>query len=268
MTGNDSCRGCDTRRGLLELRSVSAGYNFNRSRRAEPVLRDIDLSVEEGELLVLAGPNGSGKTTLLKTAGGLLAPIAGKVTVNGKDISLMKHKERASLTAFLFQVRETPWPFTVRETVAQGSFVRRGWLGAETKADREAVNAALEKADLTSLAERSITELSGGELQRVYIARCIAQGAAFLLLDEPENNLDLKYANMILTLLSNLVREGRGAIVSLHDLRLASRFAQRIVLLSLHGDISTIGPPTEVLTEENISKVYDISEELVRDLIL
>ena len=274
MTGIDNCPGRDSRNGydshrsLLELHSVSAGYSSSRRNHAEPVLRNIDLSVGEGELLVLAGPNGSGKTTLLKTAGGLLAPIEGKVTVNGKSISLMKHKERASLTALLFQVRETPWPFTVRETVAQGSFVRHGWLGAETKADRESVASALEKAELSALAERPITELSGGELQRVYIARCIAQGAAFLLLDEPENNLDLKYANMILSLLSDLVREGRGAIVSLHDLRLASRFAHRIVLLSQDGTISAAGPPAEVLKEEIISKVYDISEELVRSLIL
>ena len=266
--------------GFLELRSVSAGYdnsrgyssrrgsNVKRNRTAVPVLSGIDLSVKEGELLVLAGPNGSGKTTLLKTAGGLITPMEGKVLINGKDLALLNLKERASLAAFLFQVRESPWPFTVRQTVAQGSYARRGWLGAETKADREAVTSALEKADLATLAERPITELSGGELQRVYIARCIAQGAVFLLLDEPENNLDFKYANMILTLLSDLVREGRGVIVSLHDLRLASRFAHRIVLLSQDGTISAAGKPNEVLTEEIIGRVYDMSEDLVRDLIL
>jgi iron complex transport system ATP-binding protein len=255
----------------LELRSVQAGYNSGRGfngRQDRPVLRNIDLSVGEGELLVLAGPNGSGKTTLLKTAGGLLAPQEGRVTVNGKDIRGLKLKERAALTAFLFQVREEPWPFSVRETVAQGCFARHGWLGAETRSDREAVNAALEKAELCALAERPVTELSGGELQRVYIARCVAQGAAFLLLDEPENNLDIKYTNIILTLLSNLVKEGRGAIVSLHDLRLASRFAHRIVLLSMDGTISALGPPAEVLTEENLGKVYDMPPELVRSLML
>jgi iron complex transport system ATP-binding protein len=204
----------------LELRSVSAGYG------GTPVLRGVNLTVGEGELVVLAGPNGSGKTTLLKTAGGLLAPLEGQVLANGKDLYSLKLKERAALAAFLFQVRESPWPFTVRETVAQGCFFRRGWLGAETGADREAVASALEKAELTALAERAITELSGGELQRVYIARCIAQGAAFLLLDEPENNLDPKYSHIALTLLAALVREGRGAIAGLHDLRLASRFAQ------------------------------------------
>jgi len=246
----------------LELRSVSVGYGSTR------VLCGVDLTVEEGELVILAGPNGSGKTTLLKTAGGLLAPLEGEVLVSGKDVSHLKLKERAALTAFLFQVRESPWPFTVRETVAQGCFFRRGWLGAETNADREAVAAALEKAELSALADRPITELSGGELQRVYIARCVAQGAAFLLLDEPENNLDPKYSHMVLTLLSGLVKEGRGAIAGLHDLRLATRFAHRIVLLSPDRTIIAIGKPSDVLTGENLSRAYDLEPKLVRELVL
>jgi iron complex transport system ATP-binding protein len=248
---------------ILEMRGVTAGYDSEK-----PALRNIDLRVEDGEILAFAGPNGSGKTTLLKTAAGLLPPLEGSVVINGREISRMKTRERAALTAFLFQVRDSPWPFTVRETVEQGCFARRGWLGAETRADREAAASALEKADLTALAERRVTELSGGELQRVYIARCIAQGAAFLLLDEPENNLDPKYSYMILTLLSELVREGKGAIVSLHDLRLASRFAHRVAILSLNGNICAAGTPAEVLNEENLGRVFDLSEDLVRDLVL
>ena len=254
--------------GLLELRNVSAGYTVSRNYRSKTILHNIDLSVREGELLVLAGPNGSGKTTLLKCAGGLLPPLEGSVIINGKEIRRLKPRERAALTAFLFQVRDNPWPFTVRETIAQGLFARRGWLGAESKSDRETVNVALQKADLTALAERKITELSGGELQRVYIARCIAQGAAFLILDEPENNLDPKYSYMVLTLLSELVKEGRGVIVSLHDLRLAARFATRIALLSNDGNISVLGTPAEVLNEENLGRVYDLTPELVRSLVL
>jgi len=265
-------------KGLMELTGVSAGYltrgysdRTMRGRSAlrdiKPALRDIDLSVGEGELLVLAGPNGSGKTTLLKTACGLLPPLEGSVTINGKSLNAMKSRERAAHTAFLFQIRDNPWPFTVRETISQGRFARCGWLGAQTKEDREAVNTALEKADLVSLAERPITELSGGELQRVYIARSIAQGAAFLLLDEPENNLDPKYAYMIMSLIETLVKEGRSAIVSLHDLRLASRFAQRIALLSL-GTISSICTPEEILNEKTLAQVFDLAPELIRSLVL
>ena len=245
----------------LELRGVSAGYN------GKAVLTGVNFSVGEGELLVLAGPNGSGKSTLLKTAGGLLPPLEGSAVIDGREIGRMKPRERAALTAFLFQSGESPWPFTVRETITHGCFARRGWLGVETKADRDAVDSALFKADLTALADRQVTSLSGGELQRVNIARCIAQGAAFFLFDEPENNLDPKYAYTIMTLLTALVREGKGAIVSLHDLRLASRFAQRVALLSLDGAI-LLGTPGEVLTAEKIGKVYDMGEELVRELIL
>jgi len=248
-------------KGRLELRKVSAGYG------GKPALCGVDFSVEEGELLVLAGPNGSGKTTLLKTAAGLLPPLEGRVVINGSEIHSLKPRQRAVLTAFLFQVRDNPWPFTVRETIAQGRFVRRGWLGAETKADRDAVAYALEKAELGDLAERPITELSGGELQRVYIARSIAQGAAFLLLDEPENNLDPKFAYTILTLIETLVREGRGAIVSLHNIRLAAHFAHRIALIA-DRTISALGPPAEVLTEETLGKVFDLSPELVRSMVL
>ena len=249
-------------KGSLELRNVSVGY------KDKLVLQNIDLCVSEGELLVLAGPNGSGKTTLLKCAGGLLRPLEGKVIVNGQDIHGLKPRRRAALAAFLFQVRDNPWPFTVRETVSQGRFVRRGWLGAETKEDREAIAFALEKADLLSLAARPITELSGGELQRVYIARSIAGGAAFLLLDEPENNLDPRYAYKILALAEELVKEGRGAIVSLHDLRLASRFAGRVALLSQEGTISALGTPSEALNEEILGKVFNLSPELVRSVVL
>lgn len=278
-------------KAVLTLQNVSAGYSASRygatsgfvrngrhnsrkqnmaekgNSRRQPVLHDINLSVQAGELVIIAGPNGSGKSTLLKTAAGLLAPLSGSVAINGREIGAMKLRERSEYTAFLFQGRESPWPFSVRETIAQGRFSRMGWLGAETKSDREAVEAALEKADLLALSDRPITELSGGELQRVYIARCIAQGATFLLLDEPENNLDPKYSYMAMTLLSELVNDGRGAIVSLHDLRLASRFAHRIILIS-GNTISASGSPADVLTEEKLSRAYDLDGDLVRSLIL
>lgn len=250
----------------LELAGVSAAYPG--SRGSVPVLRAIDLSVGAGELLVLAGPNGSGKTTLLKTAGGFLPPLEGRVAINGRNLYRMRPRERAAFSAFLFQVRDNPWAFTVRETVAQGRFARRGWLGSETPDDRLAVDSALEKAELGALADRPIPELSGGELQRVYIARCIAQEAAFLLLDEPENNLDPRYAFVVLSLVAELVREGRGAIVSLHDLRLARHFAHRVALLSPDGAIFAIGMPQETLTGENLGSVFGLDPALVRELVL
>ena len=246
----------------LELCEISAGYG----KRA--VTHDINFSVGPGELLVLAGPNGSGKTSILKTAAGLLPPFRGRVMIKGIELNRLKPRERAAHTAFLFQNRDSPWPFTVRETVAQGRYVRLGWLGAARTIDLDAVDSALEKAGLLNLSDRLITELSGGELQRVYIARSIAQGASFLLLDEPVNNLDPKFSYMILNLITELAREGRGIILSLHDLRLASRFASRILLLSLSGSILAMGSPEEVLTVENLGMLYDIPTGLAGDLIL
>ncbi|MCL2093312.1 MAG: ABC transporter ATP-binding protein [Treponema sp.] len=251
----------------LELQALKAGYGPERGL-ARDVIPHIDITVEAGELLVVAGPNGSGKTTLLKTAAGLLRPLSGRVMVSGKDLHSLGIRERSGLTAFLFQLRDSPWPFTVRETIAQGCYARQGWLGSQTREDKQAVEGALEKAHLLDLAERPITELSGGELQRVYIARCIAQGAAFLLLDEPENNLDPKYAFMVMNLCAALVKEGRGAMISLHNLRLASRFAHRVALLGPQGNLIALGPPHEVLTEETLGRAYDLSSDLVRELIL
>ena len=246
----------------LNIKSLSCGYD------KKAITFDLNLNLNGGELLVLAGPNGSGKTSILKTIGGLIPPIDGSIEIGGRNIRGMKTVQRAGLISFLFQAKESPWPFTVKETISQGRFYNRGWFGSDTANDRKTVERAIEKANLEKLSHRLITELSGGELQRVLLARCIAQDTKFLLLDEPVNNLDPKYSYMIMDLISDLAKEGRGIILSLHDLRLASGFATEIALLSAEGKIAAMGSPSDVLSSENIGSVYEIPEDLAKLLIL
>lgn len=247
----------------LEMRNLSAGYVGGRRSRAagragRPVLEDIGFSVKAGELAVLAGPNGSGKTTLLKTAGGLIPPLAGTVMLGGRDAASLSRRERAAYTAFLFQGALPSWPFSVREFTAQGRFPRTGLFGVEEKEDREAVEEALTEAGLRGLAERPVTELSGGEFQRVLIARAMAQGAALLLLDEPCNNLDPRYRLAVMDLIRGMARRGTAVLMSLHDLALAERYADRIVLLH-RGGIAAMGPPGEALKGETLERVFEVS---------
>jgi iron complex transport system ATP-binding protein len=222
------------------------------------VLEGISFSVKAGELAVLAGPNGSGKTTLLKTAGGLIPPLAGTVLLGSRDAASLGRRERAAFSAFLFQGDLPSWPFTVREFTAQGRFPRIGLFGSEGREDREAVEEALAEAGLRGLEERPVTELSGGEFQRVLIARATVRGAALLLLDEPCNNLDPKYRLAVMDLIRRVARRGTAVLMSLHDLVLAERYADRIVLLH-RGGIAAMGPPGEALREETLERVFEVS---------
>ncbi|MDR3335347.1 MAG: ABC transporter ATP-binding protein [Treponema sp.] len=235
----------------LELENLTIGF------RDKVVLQDITLTVKPGELVALAGPNGGGKTTLLKTIGGFIPPLAGQVLLDGKNIDTMGKREKAENISFLFQNTTTLWPFTVEETIAQGRFPYRGAFGAETTADRYTVERAIKAAGLKGFEARPITELSGGEFQRVLIARAMAQEARLLLLDEPANNLDPKYQFMIMSLVRSMADSGIGALVSIHDLNLAGLFADRIALVT-QGTIAALGKPDEVLRQDILSEVFDI----------
>jgi iron complex transport system ATP-binding protein len=241
--------------GLLEVRNLAAGYK----RR---VLEGINLAAGEGELIALVGPNGAGKTTLLKTIAGILKPIAGSVMINGKDVSAMSTRERAGVMSFLFQSNAVSWPFSVREMVAQGRFHRQGLFGAESAGDRTAVEQAIADAGLAGFAELPVTEISGGEFQRVLIARSMAQGARLLLLDEPVNNLDPKYALSAMDILKNLTKQGATAIVSLHDLNLAAFYADRVAVV-FQGGVAALGKPEEILTEATVERVFEVSAKRI-----
>jgi iron complex transport system ATP-binding protein len=245
---------------LLDARGVTFGYP------GREVLREVSLSLRAGELIALAGPNGAGKSTLLRLLLGLHTPRAGTVTLGGRPIGELARREVARLAALLPQDVDgaTELPLSVREVVALGRLPHLGRFQPEGPGDDEAVVRALASTDTEALAERPMTELSGGERHRVHLARALAQGAAVLLLDEPTAGLDLAHQLQALDLLRATVDEGRGAIVALHDLSLAARRCDRIVLLA-DGAVQADAPPAEVLTPATLARVFGVHAEVRQD---
>lgn len=235
----------------LSVRNLSVGY------AGRAVLRALSLDLRPGEFLSLAGPNGVGKTTLLRTLGGSLAPLAGSALLDGADLSSLSRRELASKVARVAQSARADWPFTVAEAVSLGRYPRLGWFGRLGSGDRREVEKALARTSLSELSDRLVTELSGGELQLVMIARALAQEPAILLLDEPVSSLDVKHQVQVLQLLRDLAAEGITVVASLHDLNLASLYADRIALFA-DGRLLAAGTPTEILREDLIGEAFGI----------
>jgi iron complex transport system ATP-binding protein len=243
---------------LLAAEGVTFGYP------SRDVLREVSFSLRPRELVALCGPNGAGKSTLLRLLLGLHAPRAGRVTLGGTPLPALTRREIARRAALLPQESPSDLPLGVREVVALGRLPHLGRFEAERPEDARAVARALEVTDTATLAERPMTELSGGERHRVHLARALAQGASVLLLDEPIAGLDLRHQLQALDLLRATVDEGRGAIVALHDLSLAARCCDRILLLA-DGTLRADAPPAEVLTPETLASVFGVRAEIRAD---
>ena len=227
------------------------------------VVDAVDLAVPAGELLALVGPNGAGKSTLLSVLAGERRPDAGSVLLDERPIERIEPLELARLRAVLTQDNAVSFPFRVAEVVEMG---RSPWMRTPARElDDQAIEAALERADVEHLVGRRFTELSGGERARVSLARVLAQETAVVLLDEPTAALDLRHQEDVLRIARSLALEGRTVIVVLHDLSLAGAYADRIALLE-RGRLRALGAPVDVLTEELVSEVYGLEVEvLVRD---
>ncbi len=237
---------------MLSIDDVTIRYE------ARTVLHHISLDVNAGEVLALIGPNGVGKSTLIRTCSGNLRPIGGRITIAGQDVHRLRVEDRAKLIAVVPQAVRLPETFSVRETVLMGRTPYLGWLSRESEQDRSAVQAALDRTGTLELADRPLGELSGGEQQRVLIARALAQAAHVLLLDEPTAHLDLKHQASVLNLVCDLAHaENCAVLLALHDLNLAAQYADRVALLS-NGTVAAVGTPEEVLTEENLSPAYGL----------
>ena len=234
----------------LEIKGVSFSYG------SRPALEDVTMSIEEGEIVSLVGPNGSGKTTLLKCINRILKLQKGTVLVEEKDISKLKLKELAKILSYVPQSVSHSLPSTVFEIVLIGRKPHLDWNVSSR--DKEIVLNILSLMGLKEMVLRQSNELSGGEYQKVLIARALAQEPQVLLLDEPTSNLDLKHQLDVLNLITSIVKEKNiAAVMALHDLNLASRFSDKMIFLN-GGKIYDAGKPETVLTERNIRKVYGV----------
>jgi iron complex transport system ATP-binding protein len=222
------------------------------------VLDDVSFAVNSGEVVALVGPNGAGKSTLIRAVSGVIPVESGQVRINGRLLSGLPTMERARHLAVVPQARSLPPAFTVYESVLLGRTPHLGWLGRTGPHDHERVQFALEHTQMLPLADRYVGELSGGEQQRVLLARALAQETPVLLLDEPTTHLDLQHRESLIRLIRELAQQKELAILMvLHDLNLAGLYADRVALL-VAGQLQAIGSPAEVLTEEQLSRVYQI----------
>ena len=224
------------------------------TRNERDILRGVNLTVDDGELVALVGPNGAGKSTLLSVLSHDLVPSRGVVTLRGRALPDWTTADLALTRAVLPQSVTVAFPFTVVDVMRMGRapYYRR----AEAARDDEVVAEAMDEMGIGDLAERRHPSLSGGEQARVAMARVLAQAAPVMLLDEPTAALDLKYQELVLQALTRRVAAGATAVVVLHDLSLAAAYASRVVLLS-NGEVAADGPPKQVLTAGRLSDVYD-----------
>jgi iron complex transport system ATP-binding protein len=235
--------------------------NLSVSLGGTQVLSDVSLTAECGAFVGLVGPNGAGKTTTLRALRATLTPDSGTVRVAGDPIAGLSSKQVSRRLASTPQATTLSFEFTVRQTVEMGRTPHLGRFDRVDDADREAVRAAMERTDVARFADRPVTSLSGGERQRVLLARALAQETPVLLLDEPTSNLDINHAVNTLDLVADLVREGKTAIAAIHDLNLAARYCDELVLLA-DGEVRAAGPPGEVLRETTLADAFD-AETLV-----
>jgi iron complex transport system ATP-binding protein len=233
---------------LLRLSRLSASLS------GRVVLDAVDLAVRPGECVGLIGPNGAGKSTLMRAALGLI-PAAGERWLGDAPVGLLDARARGRRAAWLPQDREIAWPVTVRVLAGLGRAALR--TGPETAADHAAVQGALARMDLSALADRPATALSGGERARALVARVLAQEAPLILADEPAAGLDPAHQIGLMQTFAALAGEGRGVLASLHDLGLAARWCDRLVLID-QGRIVADGPPGAVLTADLLAAVYGI----------
>lgn len=235
---------------IIEFINVSFGYDNDE------VLKELSFKIPEGRFVGIVGPNGAGKSTALKLMDRLYAPRRGEVRLKGQNIAGYPLSELAKLIALIPQEPEY-FPFTVREMVLLGRSPYRKGYASLTKHDQEIVEQGMEEAGVIHLAERQVDRLSGGEKQRVTVARALAQNTEILLLDEPTNHLDIEHQLHICRLLQSRASQGMTCVAVLHDLNLVASYCDEVLVLS-NGRLAAQGTPDRVLTPELINDVYNV----------
>ncbi len=241
---------------ILEAKQISI------KRTGRRILDDVSLSLEPGQILAIVGPNGSGKSTLLRGLAGIWSLSAGRVTLDGENLTQLSRRTVARKVAFVPQEQRLEFAFTVEQVVAMGRYPHRGRFVPETAHDRHIVEQALEQCDIEHLRDRAANTLSGGEHQRVLIARSLAVEPEFILLDEPTANLDVEHTLQVLEICRVLSQRGHAVALATHDLNSACRYANRIVLLE-GGRVVHSGSREDVLTPENIRESFNVQAEVL-----
>ncbi|MBO1751794.1 ABC transporter ATP-binding protein [Actinotalea sp. BY-33] len=243
---------------VLEAHGLSLGYG-----RA-PIVHEVDLRVRPGALTVLVGANASGKSTLVRGLARLLNPQAGSVTLDGENLSRLPSREVARTIGVLPQTPVAPDGIRVGDLVAHGRYPHQSFFRGHRSDDDEVVAAALEATDAGSLVDRRVDELSGGQRQRVWIAMALAQQPEILLLDEPTSALDVAHQVEVLEVLRGEVSRGRTVVLVIHDLTLAARYADDLVVMA-GGRIVARGEPVTTLTEEVVEHAFGVRARLLED---
>jgi len=242
---------------MLRIRNLFVQYGDRL------VLRDVSLDLRRGEVLALIGPNGSGKSTLVRAVSGVIPVARGNIWADEQDVTHQSPMQRARKIAVVPQAISLPPAFTVWQTVLMGRTPYLNFLGQLSQRDEQIVTQALKRVDVLHLSQRCVGELSGGEAQRVLLARALAQSTPILLMDEPTAHLDLKYQVNILHMIRKLAHDdGLAILLILHDLNLAAEYADRMALLA-DGQISAIGLAGEVLVADIIGPTYGLPVHIV-----
>lgn len=235
---------------ILEVKNLSAGYE-NKN-----VIEEISFSVERGEFITILGRNGSGKSTLIKALQNLLRNSLGEIIVDGKSIFSLNRRQIAKKIAYVPQISDLVFEFSVKEIVSMGRYIHQDRFKSSSPLDYEVLYEVMDLTQITSFKDKKIAHLSGGERQRVFIARALAQDSPILFLDEPSSHLDISYQVEIYQILKNLQEEkGKTILSTEHNINLAIPYSQRIMFLK-EGKIQAQGPPKELITKENIREVF------------
>ncbi|WP_125099307.1 ABC transporter ATP-binding protein [Leucobacter chromiireducens] len=242
----------------LRARDITLGYGDT------PIVRDLTLAIPDGSFTVIIGPNACGKSTLLRGFSRLLRPSTGSVLLDGAELHSRPPKEVARRLGLLPQTAIAPDGITVADLVGRGRFPHQSALRTWSRADEEAVAAALAATSTTELSHRLVDELSGGQRQRVWVAMALAQQTGHLLLDEPTTYLDIAHQIELLELFAELHRGGTTVVAVLHDLNHAARYATHLVAMR-DGEIVAQGRPREVITAELVERVYGLQCRVIED---
>jgi len=235
--------------------------NITVKAEGETLVQDVSFTLQPDELVALLGPNGAGKTTLLRSALGFIKTETGHVTLGGEIVQSLSPLERARQVAYLPQTRPLAWPITVRDVVALGRYSHGGSLGRLGSEDAAAVDKAITDCDITHLASRKTDTLSGGEIARMHCARAFAAQAPLLIADEPVASLDPRHQFRVMDLIKGFVAQGSGALVVLHDIALAAKYADRLIWIK-DGIIHADGPPQETLNAKRLADIYGVGAKV------